>query len=117
MEMNPSELSHHRSKWLGHRESIGQSPKQRAVTGKVSFQALAHAKRDSGDRESERSSTIGCMGNGADHLFQKRGGSALGALRLCSLDPSLEGYFHNDRFSEQFEIYADLESAMAGKRS
>jgi hypothetical protein len=40
-----------------------------------------------------------------------------GVLRLCQLDPKLNGYFHNDRFTEQFEIYPDLETAMAGERS
>jgi hypothetical protein len=80
MEINPSELSHHRSEWLGHRESIGQGPKQRAVASEIPFQALAHSEWDSRDREFEGTSTIGCMGNGADHLFQKRGGSALGRV-------------------------------------
>lgn len=40
-----------------------------------------------------------------------------GMLRLCSLNASLNGYFHNDRFAEQFEIYRDLESAMNGERN
>jgi anti-anti-sigma factor len=38
-------------------------------------------------------------------------------LRLCHLNPEPQGYFQNDRFAEQFEIYANLESAMEGKRS
>ena len=40
-----------------------------------------------------------------------------GDLRLCHLNPELQGYFQNDRFAEQFDIYADLESAIHGKRS
>jgi anti-anti-sigma regulatory factor len=40
-----------------------------------------------------------------------------GVLRLCRLNPNLSGYFQNDRFAGEFEIYADLESAMAGKES
>jgi anti-anti-sigma factor len=40
-----------------------------------------------------------------------------GTLRLCHLSAALRGYFQNDRFAEQFEIYPDLESAMEGKRS
>lgn len=36
-----------------------------------------------------------------------------GTLRLCNLDPARKGYFQNDRFSEQFEFYSDLESALA----
>lgn len=35
-----------------------------------------------------------------------------GVLRLCHLDPALQGYFHNDRLTEQFEVYENLESAM-----
>lgn len=49
--------------------------------------------------------------------FKKEVDQRSGALRLCNLDPSLKGYFRNDRFAEQFEIYVDLESAMAGERS
>ena len=37
-----------------------------------------------------------------------------GELRLCHLDSSLQGYFHQDRFSECFAIYNDLEAAMEG---
>jgi glyoxylase-like metal-dependent hydrolase (beta-lactamase superfamily II) len=29
-------------------------------------------------------------------------------LRLCNLDPALQGYFNHDRFSECFEIYNAL---------
>ena len=46
--------------------------------------------------------------------FKKEIDQRAGVLRLCQLDPALEGYFHNDRFTEQFEVYEDLESAMAG---
>jgi anti-anti-sigma factor len=38
-----------------------------------------------------------------------------GLLRLCHLNPKIEGYFQNDRFAEQFEIHPDLEHAMGGK--
>lgn len=38
-----------------------------------------------------------------------------GVLRVCNLDPQLRGYFQNDRFTGQFEIYEDLESALADK--
>jgi len=40
-----------------------------------------------------------------------------GTLRLCNLDSLLEGYFQNDRFAEQFDIYSNLESAMEGRRN
>jgi anti-anti-sigma factor len=49
--------------------------------------------------------------------FKKEVDQRAGVLRLCQLDPKLNGYFHNDRFTEQFEIYPDLETAMAGERS
>jgi anti-anti-sigma factor len=49
--------------------------------------------------------------------FKKEIDQRAGVLRLCQLDPALQGYFHNDRFTEQFEVYEDLESAMAGIRS
>lgn len=49
--------------------------------------------------------------------FKKEIDQRAGVLRLCQLDPALQGYFHNDRFTEQFAIYEDLESAMAGIRS
>jgi anti-anti-sigma regulatory factor len=39
-----------------------------------------------------------------------------GIIRLCHLDPALRGYFHDDRFAEQFEIFADLEGAMQAER-
>lgn len=48
--------------------------------------------------------------------FKREVDQRSGALRLCNLDPSLQGYFHNDRFNERFEMYVDLESAMAGER-
>ena len=47
--------------------------------------------------------------------FKKEVCQRAGALRLCHLNPALKGYFQNDRFAEQFEIYPDLESAMAGE--
>jgi anti-anti-sigma regulatory factor len=40
-----------------------------------------------------------------------------GTIRLCHLDPGLAGYFHDDRFAEQFEIFAGLEEAMQGERN
>jgi hypothetical protein len=33
------------------------------------------------------------------------------------LDENLRGYFHKDRFAGQFDLYEDLESALAGKRN
>ena len=49
--------------------------------------------------------------------FKKEVDQRAGILRLCHLNPALKGYFQNDRFAEQFEIYPDLESAMEGQRS
>ena len=40
-----------------------------------------------------------------------------GMIRLCHLDPTLAGYFHDDRFAEQFAIFADLEQAMQAERT
>ncbi len=40
-----------------------------------------------------------------------------GIIRLCHLNPGLAGYFHEDRFAEQFEIFADLEEAMQTERT
>ena len=40
-----------------------------------------------------------------------------GEMRVCRLNPELDGYFRNDRFAEQFDVYPDVESAIAGKRS
>ncbi|HEX9445574.1 MAG TPA: STAS domain-containing protein [Candidatus Binatia bacterium] len=47
--------------------------------------------------------------------FKKEMDQRGGTLRLCHLDPALKGYFHNDRFAERFEFYADLEAAMEGE--
>lgn len=44
--------------------------------------------------------------------FKREVDQRSGVLRVCNLDPHLKGYFQNDRFSSQFDIYADLESAM-----
>lgn len=44
--------------------------------------------------------------------FKKEVDQRGGVLRLCNLGASLSGYFHKDRFTELFEIYPDLESAM-----
>ena len=49
--------------------------------------------------------------------FKKEVDQRAGILRLCSLSPCLQGYFQNDRFAEQFEIYRDLECAMEGERN
>lgn len=49
--------------------------------------------------------------------FKREVDQRAGALRLCRLNPNLSGYFQNDRFAEQFDIYDDLENAMTGKRS
>ncbi len=49
--------------------------------------------------------------------FKKEVDQRAGTLRLCNLNASLSGYFHNDRFAEQFEIYRDLESAMQRERN
>ena len=49
--------------------------------------------------------------------FKKEVDQRSGILRLCHLNPALKGYFQNDRFAEQFEIYSDLESAMDGERN
>ena len=49
--------------------------------------------------------------------FKREVDQRAGILRLCELNPALEGYFRNDRFREQFDIYSTLESAMIGARS
>jgi len=49
--------------------------------------------------------------------FKKEVDQRAGILRLCQLNPELDGYFHNNRFAEQFNIYEDLESAMTGERN
>jgi anti-anti-sigma regulatory factor len=48
--------------------------------------------------------------------FKREVDQRAGILRICRLNPMLRGYFQNDRFAEQFDLYADLESAMAGLR-
>ena len=45
--------------------------------------------------------------------FKKEMDQRGGTLRLCSLDRARKGYFHNDRFAEQFEFYSDLAAAMS----
>ena len=62
-------------------------------------------------------SQLGVWEMGLIISFKKEVDQRAGTLRLCNLNPSLEGYFHKDRFAEQFEIYLDLESAMAGERN
>ena len=49
--------------------------------------------------------------------FKKEVDQRAGILRLCNLSPCMQGYFQNDRFAEQFEIYRDLEGAMESERS
>ncbi len=49
--------------------------------------------------------------------FKRQVDQRVGVLRLCHLNPQLKGYFHDDRFAEQFEVYDDLEAAMTGQRS
>ena len=49
--------------------------------------------------------------------FKREVDQRAGILRICGLDPNLSGYFQHDRFAGQFDIYADLESAMTGKRN
>jgi anti-anti-sigma regulatory factor len=49
--------------------------------------------------------------------FKKEIDQRAGGLRRCQLDPALVGYCHIARCTEQFEVYEDLESAMAGIRS
>ena len=48
--------------------------------------------------------------------FKREVDQRAGVLRICELDAALNGYFHNDRFTEQFEMYSDLEAAMSGER-
>jgi anti-anti-sigma factor len=49
--------------------------------------------------------------------FQREVHQRNGVLRLCNLNPKLDGYFHKQRFPEQFELHADLEGAMQEERS
>jgi anti-anti-sigma factor len=49
--------------------------------------------------------------------FKREIDQRAGIMRLCHLDPTLAGYFHDDRFAEQFEIFADLEEAMQAERN
>jgi anti-anti-sigma regulatory factor len=49
--------------------------------------------------------------------FKREVDQRAGILRICRLNPDLSGYFQNDRFADEFEIFADLEAAMAGKRN
>jgi anti-anti-sigma factor len=57
-------------------------------------------------------SQLGVWEMGLLTSFKKEVDQRTGILRLCSLNPRLQGYFQNDRFAEQFEIYLDLENAM-----
>jgi len=47
--------------------------------------------------------------------FKREVDQRAGELHVCNLDPNLKGYFQNDRFTAQFDIYPDLESAMREK--
>jgi len=62
-------------------------------------------------------SRLGVWEMGLLTSFKKEVDQRAGILRLCNLSPCLEGYFQNDCFAEQFEIYRDLENAMESKRS
>jgi hypothetical protein len=44
--------------------------------------------------------------------FKREVDQRAGRLRLCHVNAELEGYFHDDRFAERFEIYEDLEAAL-----
>lgn len=44
--------------------------------------------------------------------FKREVDQRVGVLRLCHFNPDLKGYFHDDRFAEQFDVYEDLEAAM-----
>lgn len=43
--------------------------------------------------------------------FKREVDQRAGVLRLCRLNPSRSGYFQNDRFAGQFDIYGDIERA------
>src|SRR3954464_956256 len=47
--------------------------------------------------------------------FKKEVDQRGGTLRLCHLDPGRKGYFHGDRFAEEFDLYWDKEAAMTAK--
>ena len=49
--------------------------------------------------------------------FKREIDQRAGIMKLCHLDPTLAGYFHEDRFAEQFEVFADLEGAMQAERN
>ena len=49
--------------------------------------------------------------------FKREIDQRAGMIRLCHLDPTLAGCFQDDRFAEQFEIFADLEAAMQPERA
>ena len=49
--------------------------------------------------------------------FKREVDQRAGVLRLCHLNPELEGYFQHDRFAEQFDIRENLEAAMTASRS
>jgi hypothetical protein len=51
---------------------------------------------------------IRSMGGGLLTSFKRQVDQRVGVLRLCNLDPALQGYFNHDRFSECFEIYNDF---------
>lgn len=49
--------------------------------------------------------------------FKREVDQRAGVLRLCHLNRELNGFFHDDRFTEQFDVYDDLEAAMTGERN
>ncbi len=55
---------------------------------------------------------VGLLGSFQSEVHRRNG-----VLRLCNLNPKLGGSFHNERFPEQFELYADLEGAMGEQRN
>ena len=60
----------------------------------------------------ERLESFGVWEVGVLTSIKKEVDQRAGHLRLCHLNPELDGYFQNDRFAEQFEIYPDLETAI-----
>ena len=64
----------------------------------------------------ERLESFGVWEVGVLTSIKKEVDQRAGDLRLCRLNPDLEGYFQNDRFAQQFEIYPDLESAIEGRK-
>ena len=62
-------------------------------------------------------SELGVWEGGLLTSFKKEVDQRGGVLRLCHLNSALGGYFHNERFADEFDVYADLKHAMAAERS